>query len=587
MTKRGTVLAGVCAAAALLAGCSLGGGPAEPSEPPTGPGATPTSSATPTTPTTQPNIVFVLTDDLSSDLVPYMRNVQALAAEGISFDDYFVSNSLCCPSRASIFTGNYPHNTKVIANTWPVGGFGQFLLNDTDDTAATRLQDAGYRTGFLGKFLNQYEPAGSGGGDRPPYDAGYVPPGWNEWHAVGGGGYQEFEYVTADAVDVPVAQVIPTYGAAEANYLTDVMSNQAVDFIDRAADGTTATGAAPFFLEVSTFGTHNRVHLRDPESNDISFPAAPRDRPAPKKGEFWPSKWAPPEFRQGDCGDPVDGGCDRVQFPPAADAAIFGRPPVNGPDWISEVPPTTDEIAEYRSEFLQRIQMAQSIDVLVGRLRTELAQRGLLDNTYLVFSSDNGYHLGTHNLTSGKRTAFDSDIRVPLIIRPPSGANGAHVDAIVQNVDLTPTFVDLAGGDPGPSAFDGRSFAAFLRDPALEPGVDVAWRAAAFVEQRLENGVGDPDADEESDTPGYNAIRTATYLYVDYSLDLAAPALPRVAEFYDLRSDPMQTVNRYGALSQAAQRALAMAAADYAVCVATTCRDAEQEAPAIEDLLGE
>jgi arylsulfatase A-like enzyme len=580
MTKRAMVLAGVCAAGALLAGCSLGGGPAEPS-----PSLTTGIATTPTTPTTQPNIVFILTDDLSSDLVPYMRNVQALAEEGVTFDDYFVSNSLCCPSRASIFTGKFPHNTKVVANTWPIGGFGQFLLNDVDDTVATHLQGAGYRTGFLGKFLNQYEPVGSHGGARPPFSPGYVPPGWNEWHASGSGGYQEFEYVTADAVDVPVAQVIPTYGAAETNYLTDVMSDQAVDFIDRAASGKTVSGDAPFFLEVSTYATHNKVHEHDPESSDISFPAAPRDRPQPQRGATWPHKWSTPEFADGDCGDPVDGGCSRVPFPPVAVQSIFGRPPTNAPSWVPQTPPTQSEIAELRSAFLQRIQMAQSVDDLVGRVRQELADQGVLDDTYLIFSSDNGYHLGEHNLTSGKRTAFDHDIRVPLIIRPPGGANGEHIDAITQNVDLTPTFLDLAGVGDETTEMDGRSFAAFLRDPGAEADRDVPWRTTAFVEQRTESGEDDPDVDEGGDTPGYNAIRTADYLYVDYSLDKPPTAQPRVAEFYDLRSDPLQTDNIYGSLSADAQRALAAAAAMYAECVAASCREADQAAPDIADIV--
>src|SRR4051794_11598470 len=108
----------------------------------------------------RPNFVFVLTDDLSSDLVPYMREVQALEREGTSFERYVVTDSLCCPSRASIFTGRYPHSTGVIRNQPPAGGFDVFHAAAEGSTFATSLQSAGYRTALMGKYLNGYMPQG-------------------------------------------------------------------------------------------------------------------------------------------------------------------------------------------------------------------------------------------------------------------------------------------------------------------------------------------------------------------------------------------------------------------------------------------
>src|SRR3954466_11354254 len=128
---------------------------------------------------TRPNIVFVLTDDLSWNLVPYMPQVQQLQREGMTFERYVVTDSLCCPSRASILTGRYPHSTGVWGNERPTGGYFAFRGAEQDDTFAPRLHAAGYRTGLLGKYLNGYHVR------RPPGRSSPVPPGWDRWFVAG------------------------------------------------------------------------------------------------------------------------------------------------------------------------------------------------------------------------------------------------------------------------------------------------------------------------------------------------------------------------------------------------------------------
>jgi len=156
------------AALALAAALLVGGG---------------TSSSAPVK---RPNIVFVLTDDLSWDLVRFMPHVQAMQKDGVTFSRYYVTDSLCCPSRSSIFSGRFPHNTGVFTNMAPDGGFGVFNgRGEERSTWATSLQGAGYRTAMMGKYLNGYEPAGLVKG-KPLY----IPPGWNEWD-VAGNGYPE------------------------------------------------------------------------------------------------------------------------------------------------------------------------------------------------------------------------------------------------------------------------------------------------------------------------------------------------------------------------------------------------------------
>ena len=145
----------------------------------------------------RPNIVFVLTDDLSWNLIPYMPQVQQLQREGMTFDRYVVTDSLCCPSRASIFTGRYPHSTGVLKNMGDDGGFGAFHPVEEKSTFATALQRAGYRTALFGKYLNGYFPF-----SRVDFERPFVPPGWSAW-AVGGEAYREFNYNLA--VKPPVA----------------------------------------------------------------------------------------------------------------------------------------------------------------------------------------------------------------------------------------------------------------------------------------------------------------------------------------------------------------------------------------------
>lgn len=188
----------------------------------------------------RPNIVWVLTDDLSSDLVNYMPHVKAMQKDGLSFSDYTVTDSLCCPSRSSIFTGKYPHNTGVFTNTPPDGGFQVFHDKGNEDkTFATALKRQGYRTAMLGKYLNGYQPDMTLDGEK-----NYVPPGWDEWD-VAGAGYKEYDYTLNEngrTVD---------YGHDPKDYLTDVVSAKGQDFIEESV-----RDKKPFVLDISTFAPH-------------------------------------------------------------------------------------------------------------------------------------------------------------------------------------------------------------------------------------------------------------------------------------------------------------------------------------------
>src|SRR4051812_39239932 len=164
----------------------------------------------PTPRSAKPNIVFVLTDDLSVNLVPYMPHVLAMEKAGTSFSNYTVTDSLCCPSRASIFSGNFPHDTHVFDNTAKDGGFETFnARGEENSTFATAMHSAGYRTAMMGKYLNGYNPK-----QKLTESSPYVPPGWDEWD-VAGNAYREFNY------DLNENHEVVSYGKDTSDYLTD------------------------------------------------------------------------------------------------------------------------------------------------------------------------------------------------------------------------------------------------------------------------------------------------------------------------------------------------------------------------------
>ncbi|HEU4703938.1 MAG TPA: sulfatase, partial [Conexibacter sp.] len=354
----------------------------------------------------QPNVVFVLTDDLSSDLLPYMPNVRRLQQRGTTFSNYFVTDSLCCPSRASILTGQYPHNTGIFRNTGADGGFLAFHARGLEqDTYATNLQGVGYRTALMGKYLNQYSPSRI----RTALGAPYVPPGWTDW-TVAGNGYQGFGYRLARTVRVV------RHGFSARDYLTNVLARQGLGFM-RAA----AAEGSPFMLNVWTFAPHS--------------PAIP----APRDARRFPTLTAPrdPSFDEADMGDK--------------------------PAWLRNHRPLTDaEEARIDETFRNRVRTVQAVDRMIGRLQRRLRALGVARNTYIVFSSDNGYHLGQHRLTPGKLTAYDPDVRVPLIVTGPGVPAARTVDAMTENTDLCPTFAELAGA-PAPPNADGPSLVPLLR----------------------------------------------------------------------------------------------------------------------------
>jgi N-acetylglucosamine-6-sulfatase len=360
----------------------------------------------------RPNIVFVLTDDLASNLVPYMPNVRKMQRNGVTFANYFVTDSLCCPSRSSIFTGRYPHSTGIYRNTGADGGYQAFVNRGHERvTFATALTAAGYHTAMLGKYLNGYQPQRNPGA-----------PGWSEWD-VAGNGYRGFGY------DLNQNGKIVHYANRYQDYMTDVLSAAAVNFIKQQ------TPDMPFMIEIATFAPH-----------------APYT-PAPRDADAFAGLRAP------------------------RTAAFNAAPDPAAPKWLTGHPPLSEiDMAMIDNDFRKRAQSVQAVDAMIGALQQAVAAIGVADNTYFVFSSDNGYHMGEHRLMPGKMTAYDTDIHVPLIVTGPGVPAGRMVDEIVQNIDLCPTFAEL-GYAAAPPSVDGRSLAPLMRGDKVEE-----WRTVVLVE---------------------------------------------------------------------------------------------------------
>jgi arylsulfatase A-like enzyme len=453
---------------------------------------------------TRPNIVFVLTDDLAENLVTqqFMPNLWSLQGQGATFKRYFVADSLCCPSRASIFTGRYPHDTGVWGNAGIGGGYNTFnRLGNQNSTLATDLKSAGYRTAMMGKYLNKYLT-------RDP-----KAPGWDVWN-VADWGYPEFNYTLNQ--DGRVVHYGGPDDRGYDNYLTDVLSSLADSFV---LDTTSKYASQPFFLEVATFAPHQPY------------------TPAPRDTGLYPNLAYP--------------------VTPAYNAANSGAP-----EWLQGHPAlTAGQQQSIAANFRKRAQSMKAVDELIGDLIATLRTAGVLANTYFVFSSDNGLHMGEHRLMPGKLTAFDTDIHVPLIVVGPQIAAGLSIDAFTENIDLRPTFDALAGTQPG-GPVDGRSLTPLLLGRPLGSPRPADWRQGILVEHRgpVRESHDDEDSQDaaSANPPSYEALRLADALYVEY--------VTGEREYYDLIADPYELDNVYSSLSKSFKSRLHYELASVVAC---------------------
>ena len=439
----------------------------------------------------KPNILFVLTDDQSERLMSAMPSVRArLAAKGTTFDNAYITQPLCCPSRATFLRGQYPHNHGVTDIGGADGGERRFRDLDLDEsTFATWLNDAGYRTGFVGKYLNGYKGT-------------YVPPGWDFW--VGriddfrGGGHGLNE--NGDV-----------YGV-EAAHMTDLYRKKAMRFLSNATD---SPADAPFLLAFWT----NAPHL----------PAASAKRHAHlyRNDDLDTS----PSFNERDVSDKP--------------AWIWGMPRYN-----------KDDLTDIRASQRQQKRSLRAVDEAVDAMLSLLAKRGELDNTFVVFTSDNGVAMGEHRYYrkwGAKSAPYEETAGVPFVVRGPGVSQGTIRHELVANNDLAPTLAQWVGIE-APPFVDGRSLI-----PVLGSETPSSWRTALLNERHA-------GASREP-VPDHDAIITEDYTYVEYETG--------EKELYYLNADPYQLESIHETADPALVAELSTRLGALKGCAGESCRMAE------------
>jgi N-acetylglucosamine-6-sulfatase len=488
----------------------------------------PTAQVTVVPKSERPNIILILTDDLDRRLnsMEYMPNLQKLMVQnGLSFKDFYITTPTCCPSRTTILRGQYTHNHEIFTSS-AVNGFQRFyLLNYDSSTLATWLQAVGYQTIFLGKYLNGYPIR---------LDREYVPQGWDEWFSPGRGKpYTGFNYT------LNVNGTLISVDDKPEHYLLDILSTQMDEFI-RAPE----RADAPFFMFFAPYQPHE--------------PAIP----APRHEGLFADLQAPrtDSFNEAEVSDKPDG----VKFQP---------------------PLTADQIDDMDELYRDRLRSLQSVDEMIATMFSALEASGQLDNTYVIFTSDNGYHLGQHRLFAGKSTPYEEDINVPFVIFGPDiPADTVLDDYLVGNVDIAPTIAELAGVIP-PSMLDGRSLLPLF---GADRPADEDWRQAYLLEYYKSGSEEDESADADgvleppdldgtlqtSPTLAYHGLRTDRYTYVEYANGFV--------ELYDMHNDPYQLENIASSADPRLMTILSAWLKDLYACKLDSCREIESRSLPVE-----
>jgi N-acetylglucosamine-6-sulfatase len=407
-----------------------------------------------------PNVVVIMTDDQEVASLRAMEQTQRLLAdEGMRFSRHYATFPLCCPSRASYLTGQYAHNHGVQSNRPPEGGYPAF---DDSGTVAVALERAGYRTAWIGKFLNGYPSVAR----EHPED---VPAGFDRWYGELTG--RVYNWLVNDDGET---QKIERSGTT---YQTDVYAEKAAEFIEASAANEQA-----FFMTVATLAPHGEPTRKE----------YPDPRPARRhKGEF--------------------------QFEPFPKVASFDERRVGDkPSFVRDEPRLNPfALAKLRDRYRARLASLLAVDDLVARIFATLESTGELDETYVMFTSDNGYLMGEHRMI-GKTLLYEESVRVPLLLRGPGiRAGGVHGGA-TANVDLAPTIYDITGIRPLTEP-DGVSLLPVARRGARG---DRRW---VLLENQRSAGVTD-----------------GRWVYLEHEPDGIGM---REYELYDLRSDPRELRN--------------------------------------------
>ncbi len=460
----------------------------------------------------QPNVVVIMLDDMRADDLdgPWMQKTNELLGDaGVRFANTFVPLPLCCPARSSFLTGQYPHNHGVWSHEEPWG----YPALDDDETLPVWLQDAGYNTMFLGKYLNGYEGQDPRTGDVE--GSFYVPPGWSDWKAsLGTNGTYNYSRTILNDNGTPRSLV--------GEYQTRAYGRIGSDMVRRWA-----AEPNPFFFWLNFTAPHTGLPC-EPDDPGCAFGGSnpSLEQEDPRVGG---SPAVPPDRR-----GRYDGLVKQIPgFVIESDSDTAGKP-----SYLRDRQRlTAGQRAGLLETTRQRYEAESVVDDQVARLIATLRQTGELDNTVVMLTSDNGYFLGEHRIRIGKIFPYEPSIRVPLLMRGPGIPAGQVRTDPFSMIDFAPTIMQLAHVQ-APIATDGISMLSAARDG------DRGWQRALLTETgprdtaaALEpDGTPMPYDDERpnalSPTQG---VRVENLMYVEN--------IGGFRELYDLRSDPNEMHN--------------------------------------------
>lgn len=493
---------------AVLAQSDSGGGKVPLTEPavagPTATAEPSDGSARPETMPKQPNVVLVMSDDMRVDDLAFAPNLRKLIAEhGVTFENSFAPFPLCCPSRASFMTGQYSHNHKVFWHDPPYG-YGAF---DDSKTIATSLQAAGYRTGFIGKYLNGYGLAPSKVTGEP--SARYVPNGWDDWRgAVEPPAESEIHGNTYDYMDTP----FNVNGTIDNNYRgiyqSDVIGDMSVDMSRRFAKAKD-----PFFMYVNYVAPHHG------QPNPADEPRDVLDEDGREVSVVTP---AVPDWVRGKFDRRIDRASGVARTGEPIETDVSDKPPA----LLKRIQRLGDEAKDaLRYATRRRAEAVYVMDRNIARLVAELQRSGEWENTVFAFTSDNGMIIGEHGLGMTKVRAHEPSLRVPMLVTGPGLREQEKRYDPISTVDLTATILDLADAR-APHKPDGLS-----RVDSLVNG-DSGWTTPVVTEAVFTSLGRDPAFTDLRSTIG---IRVSRYSYTRYRNE--------TSELYDLVSDPREDRN--------------------------------------------